>query len=668
MSAIFRCVCSCPLLLVLTVGACGPAAQDPVGDGSNTNVADVVDDANDGSSNALPSAVCRSGSAWQPGTGMFVEVTSDWNLDGVTGVRLNAADLDGDGWVDLLVRQGGTRIEPLGADTPKTIHLLRNLQGQGFEDITVSSGILDWRYLDDTNLGRPMDVVAFGDVDNDGDLDVFSGISTVDNTLTGNERSEVLLNDGNGVFFLTSVDNPIRRPDAVDAVAGASFVDYNQDGVLDLWVAHHNYEDPANGTTFAQDRLFRGTGDGQFVDVTAEAGLTTQDWDDLTVINAAGAHSRAWSAAACDLNNDGIAELLAASYGRAPNHLWQGVLGDDAVVYRNQSVASGYAYDDNRTWENNQFAMCFCQNNADADGCDAAGRPAITCSSPNWQHGTDREPFRLGGNSGATVCADLDGDGWFDLVTTEIRHWWAGDGSDESSILFNTREADVRFERPSREETGMLVERVTQGGWDEGHMTATVFDADNDGRLDIYLGGSDYAGNRGLLYMQVAEREFEAVPVEDFFEHNRSHGVTAADFDRDGDLDIIVGHSRARCDAAAPNNCYETGNIRFFENQMGAESNWLQIQLLGTGNSNRSAVGARIEVQSGELGQTRQVQAGYGHYGAQDDLVQHFGLGSACEATVRVVWPDGAATTEEFTLPAGHRFVIEQGLGVRVAE
>ena len=101
---------------------------------------------------------------------------------------------------------------------------------------------------------------------------------------------------------------------------------------------------------------------------------------------------------------------------------------------------------------------------------------------------------------------------------------------------------------------------------------------------------------------------------------------------------------------------------------MGAESNWLQIQVLGTGNSNRSAVGARIEVQAGALGQTRQVQAGYGHYGAQDDLVQHFGLGSACEATVRVTWPDGAATTEEFTLPAGHRFVIEQGLGVRVAE
>jgi enediyne biosynthesis protein E4 len=656
------------VLVLLTLAACGPDEEETVTDGSTSDTSDAGEDASDGSGNALPDAVCHSGSAWAPGTEMFVEVTEDWNLDGVNGVRLNAADIDGDGWVDLLVRQGGTRIEPLGPDTPKTIHLLRNLQGQGFEDVTLSSGILDWRYLDDVDLGRPMDVVAFGDVDNDGDLDVFSGISTVDNTLTGNERSEVLLNDGNGVFFLTSVDNPIRRPEEVDAVAGASFVDYNRDGLLDLWVAHHNYEDPANGTTFAQDRLFRGTGDGTFVDVTAEAGLTTQDWDDILVINAAGAHSRAWSAAACDLNNDGITELLAASYGRAPNHLWQGVLGDDAVVFQNQSVASGYAYDDNRTWENNQFAMCYCQNNPEADGCDAAGRPAITCNSPNWQHSTDREAFRLGGNSGTTVCADIDGDGWFDLVTTEIRHWWAGDGSDGSSILFNTGEADVRFERPSREETGMIVDHVTQGGWDEGHMTATVFDADNDGRMDIYLGGSDYAGNRGLLYMQVAEREFEPVSVDDFFEHNRSHGVTAADFDRDGDLDIVVGHSRARCDASAPNNCYETGNVRFFENRMGTESNWLQIQLIGTGNSNRSAVGARIQLQAGDLGQTRQVQAGYGHYGAQDDMVQHFGLGTACEATVRVVWPDGLGTTEEFTLPSGHRFVIEQGFGVRVAE
>ena len=127
-------------------------------------------------------------------------------------------------------------------------------------------------------------------------------------------------------------------------------------------------------------------------------------------------------------------------------------------------------------------------------------QPSIACTTPNWRHSTDREPFRLGGNSGATVCADLDNDGQLDLFTTEIRHWWAGAGSDASSVLRNTGASDVAFERLAREDIGLEVPHVTGLSWDEGHISAAVLDVDNDGWKDIFIGASEYAGNRGLLY------------------------------------------------------------------------------------------------------------------------------------------------------------------------
>jgi enediyne biosynthesis protein E4 len=284
--------------------------------------------------------------------------------------------------------------------------------------------------------------------------------------------------------------------------------------------------------------------------------------------------------------------------------------------------------------------------------------PQINCGTPNWSHASDRQPYRLGGNSGATACADLDNDGDMDLYTGEIRHWWAGLGSDMSEPLINV--GNLGFERPGREALGIVVEHVTGTSWDEGHMSLTTLDFDNDGRRDVYVGASDYPGNRGLLFHQKDTLVFEPVSIQDGFEHNRSHGVVTADFDRDGDLDLIVGHSRARCDASAPNDCYATPQIRAFENVYGDAGNWIALRLEGV-TANRSAIGARVRVTAGGMTQTQEIGGGYGHYGAQDDLVLHFGLGDACEAQIEIRWPDQSLETQQLTLPGGHRFAISQG-------
>jgi hypothetical protein len=414
------------------------------------------------------------------------------------------------------------------------------------------------------------------------------------------------------------------------------------------------------GISLNQDLLWRGDGTGRFVDATAELGLTTEGWRDVETISAGLAHTRAWSAAACDLNDDGWPELLAASYGRSPNHLWQARPSADGVRFENRSVASGYAYDDDMTWQDNQFARCYCAANRTAEGCADVPAPLITCTTPNWDHTNDRMPFRLGGNSGATICGDLDRDGDLDLFTTEIRHWWAGSGADGSEVLVNDGGVDPIFARPGDDALGLAIDHA-DGAWDEGHMTAAIFDFDNDARLDLYVGGSDYPGNRGLLYQQEDTLAFREVPPAEGIDHDRSHGVVVADFDRDGDLDVIVGHSRARCDATQPNDCYATSQVRFFENRAGDGGNFVALRLAGGGGANGAAIGARVRVTAGGETQTQEVEGGHGHYGTQNDLVLHFGLGAACEASVEVRWPDAEGTTQTFTLPAGHRFELARG-------
>jgi hypothetical protein len=632
--------------------ACGAACLDAGVDAE----ASVQPEAEAGAQ--LPPPICHPGNRWTAGKQTFRDATSDFGLDavGAQGIRLDAVDFDGDGWADLIVRLNGIAGDDFAAGGKRVSWLLRNNGHGKFEDVTKSSGFRQNRTATNPDVGRGGEVIVFGDVDNDGDLDAYTGLS-MDPAKPNAETSELLINNGDGTFSLGPENSPLRRkpPLMVDVPAGAAFLDFDRDGNLDLWVAESAYDGEPQ-----QDRLYKGDGTGNFTDVTNAMGLTTKPWASLADLNNARAHSYAWSATACDLNNDGNPDLLAASYGRAPNLLWQNGGPDASFHFTNRSIESGYAFDDRMDWTDNESARCWCKLHPTAEDCTGVPPPQyIVCNQDSdafrWNHTYDREPFRLGGNSAATLCGDVDNDGWTDLVTTEIVHWDVGSSSDPAELLVNVGASDITFSRPGNASTGLA--RTRQIPWDDGIMSGALFDFDNDGWLDLYWGNSDYTGNVGLLYHQDAPAHFEAVPTIDGIDHRRSHGSAVADFDHDGDLDIVVGHSFARCDG----ECYPTQQVRFFENITGQDGNFIELALTGGPGTNRSAIGARVTVTAGGVTQIREVGGGYGHYGAQDDLVVHVGLGDACEADVTIRWPDATLSTQTMTLPAGYRFAIVQG-------
>ena len=597
---------------------------------------------------------CEPVETWSPGTPVFRDVTEDWGLTGVEGTRISVADLEGDGWPDLLVRNGQDP-DDFSEGGERTRWVLRNTGTGTLEDVTESSGLFAPR--EGASGNRPGQTVGSADVDNDGDLDIFVGAARYGDS---GETSELMLNDGTGHFVLGPEESEARFESVDSQPASVSFLDHDRDGNADLWVTHYQ-----NGSGAAlQDRLLLGDGQGGFEDVTETLGLKTKAWSSVGQINKAKAHSVSWSGAACDLDGDGLEELLAASYGRAPNHLWHSQGAGDG--FTNASIDSGYAFDHRDDWSDNVSAQCYCADHRSAEGCaDVPEASTSLCDSfrdtfgPNyrWNHENDREPFRLGGNSGTAVCADLDNDGFQELITQEIVHWDVGTSSDPSEILVNTGESPPRFERPGNDATG-LTREIIGSNWNHGDITGAALDFDNDGLLDLYIGASEYADNHGLLYRNLGGMEFEALAVGDYFERFRSHGVATADLDRDGDMDLIVGHSRSRCGDTG--ECESIQQVRIFENLVGQDGGWVQLELEGR-DSNRMGLGARVTLETPDGPVYRFVDGGHGHFGMQNEALLTLGIGSKCASEVTVRWPDGSKDTHEVQPNKRYRWVQGEG-------
>lgn len=477
-------------------------------------------------------------------------------------------DFDGDGFIDIFVL-GGTRF---GDPPPEaTNRLYRNLGGLKFDDVTEKAGLRRTGWANS---------IAIGDFDNDGHIDLFLTYWG-DNTLYRNR--------GDGTFEDVTARAGLvlpRRDARPYWSSGATFIDYDRDGRLDLFIA--NYIDfdlkstpkpgeNANcnwkgipvacgprGLKTARHWLFRNTGQGRFEDVSEQSGIAR-----LTA-------SFGMTAAATDFDGDGWPDIYVACDSTP------------SLFFRNQR-----------------------------DG--AFSEEGIERGVALNEDGMEQAGMGLG-------IGDYNLDGRLDILKTHF--------ADDTHILYRNdgegQFSDVTLASGLAVETRFI-------GWGAG-----IHDFDNDGWPDLFIAtGSVYPETERdlpaypyrtppLLFRNLEGARFEqlfeaAGPA--FSEPLPARGAAVADLDNDGDLDIVIWNRNEP--PALLRNHLNPPEPR----------NWLQVELQGT-RSNRAAIGAQVTLEYGGRLQTQAVLSQASFYSANPPRL-HFGLGRNTVQSLTVLWPDG---------------------------
>ncbi len=462
--------------------------------------------------------------------------------------------------------------------------------------------------------------MAWGDYDNDGDDDVMVGGPTL------------YRNNGDGTF--TDVSSEVIE--TTGSSGGGVWGDYDNDGCLDYFGQNGGY---ASG-----DVLLHNDCEGRLVDVTSEAGIDdTQDTRDCDGDDGP-EHSPTEGVAWADIDGDGLLDLYMANYecssefdffknyddflwrnnGDGTFSDWTEMAGLDQTNQAGRGVTTGDPDLDGDTdlfVSNYRLDRNFFYENDGAGGLD-------DISSSNGTRGV-----QVSGAYGHTIGAqfgDVDNDGDLDMVHANLAHPFYYHFSDLSMVLINDGSGTFTNEAEARG----LVYRET-------HSNPTLFDADNDGDLDLFItaiyGGrdSDFYRNDGLGHF-VLENYASGLVVQNGW------GSAVSDYDHDGDLDML---SRT-----------------LHRNEHDNDNHWLQVRLVGGagagGLANRSAIGATIELTAASTDQLRQISGGSGT-SVQDSLVAHFGLGLDDEADLHVLFP-GGATVDVDGVAADQRIWIHE--------
>ena len=510
----------------------------------------------------------------------------------------------------------------------------------GFTDVTADSGLsyevgLDYGSENEINEADvsvrqiATNGAAAGDYDNDGDIDLF--------IVRGNLGPNLLFrNDGNlqftdvaeaaGVALLGPGDSQSRQ-------AGPIFADVDGDGDLDLFL--RGVRDPA--------LLMRNNGDGTFTDVTNDAGLLF-----LRPIG--------MSSAFGDYDLDGDLDLVTTHWGSPQDrsnpgdteHLWRNDTQGSNIVFTSVSEASqispsiiqlpdpnGLNYDADRT-----FTPTFARIDDDLfpDLLMVADFNQSQYFHNNgdgtFENRTDVDVL-IDGNGMGSAVGDYDNDGDLDWFVTSILL----PSNDRMKNAILSHLGNRLYQNHQGVFSDVTDEAgVEDGGWGWG---ACFIDFENDGDLDIYHTN----GWQEALPPPMEFPEFEGYRMDTsrafvnqsdgtFVEQSADlglhdtevgRGVVCADFDNDGDTDILLLANKP---------------ILWRNNESGNE--YLKVRLIGT-PPNTEAAGARIILSSENTTQMREISIG-SNFLSQNPTIQLFGLASDTTADLTVSWPDGSET------------------------
>jgi hypothetical protein len=494
-------------------------------------------------------------------------------------------DYDNDGWMDIFIL-GGRTLEgiPEGASN----RLYKNNRDGTFTDVTKKAGLWDAGWA----VG-----VCVGDYNNDGFEDLF---------VTYYGQNKLYRNNGDGTFTDVTKQAGLLH-EGTRFGTGCTFLDYNRDGLLDLFVSNYvdidlataakpsldlpncAYEGVAvacgpKGLKAPQFFLYRNNGDGTFADVSKESGIAAiRDSYGLTAVS-------------FDFDEDGWPDLYVACDTTSSLLL----LNNHDGTFREEGLMRGVAIS--------------------PDGMQMAG-------------------MGIG-------VGDYDLDGHLDILKTHFQLQAAG-------LYHNLGKGEFEDQAQA---AGIAGER-TYVSWG-----TDIVDLDNDGYPDIFwVTGNVYAeierinpkfpykGPR-VLFRNRGDGTFARMGDEAGPGINARHvsrGCAFGDFDNDGDIDIVIM------------NQHEPPSL--LRNDAPKENHWLKVRLEGT-KSNRSAIGARVLVRYGKKVQAQGVLS-QSSYVSSNDPRLHFGLGAETTADIEVYWPSGAV--EKYPGQAANRLVtILEGHGI----